>query len=484
MAGKRTSKAPRPAKRPPRSTSLAGASAAAIAAVCLGVFGVYYRSTIKSEARPAALQERPPPIEPADKPPVEEAANARPVAPTPNPNCTDKAPECSGWARIGECDVNPGFMLVHCASSCDKCEMLDYRKRCAIDETVPLSVPPGEMDATFRHASSGRFASLEPVVLSSDPWVLQFDNFVSDDEAEAFIQGARSKGWALSEDAGEMRADGSSHCLLKRPPWGRRASSPWPVPIGASLAVGGPPYSRGVGGRPGLLLLLLPETRGRRQGASTNVGCRALSMKVRADPLVAPHIDDGVVRHQGVPGGRAHPARHGARRERDARAASQLGVRAGALRVHAAWRACGVHAACMRRACGVHAACIPPVAGAAVPGGSLLIHIARRCSVMCASTPTAHHAYTTINMHAGAAVRGGTVLRWPPRLHPRARKAAVRPACVHSLHVPIRRGGEVAGFKRPFTSMAAGRPPSAWLLCRLRARRNTRERGPRSLSPP
>ena len=38
----------------------------------------------------------------------------------------------------------------------------------------------------------------------------------------------------------------------------------------------------------------------------------------------------------------------------------------------------------------------------------------------------------------GAAVRGGPVLRRPPRLHPRALEAAVRPARLHALHVPLR----------------------------------------------
>jgi len=217
---------------------------AAMLAVGFGAAGgMIDLSAAQPQKAPAAVVERPPPVErtpakakaaskpiadvrgvderrpPAEKPPVEqppvEQAASGPVAPTPDPNCADKASvaECSGWARIGECDANPGFMLVQCASSCNKCEMMDYRKRCAVDETVPLSVPPGEMDETFRHASSARFASLEPVVLSSDPWVLQFDTFLSDEEADAFIRGGATKGWALSEDAGAMRSDGSFEAI-------------------------------------------------------------------------------------------------------------------------------------------------------------------------------------------------------------------------------------------------------------------------------
>merc|ERR1740133_383638 len=224
-ANKKSGKAPKPAKRPSQSTTtLAGAAAAAIAAVCFGVS----RFTITN---PVSTMEQPPPIE--RKPPVErkprvvekplprpggredpgEVPGGRPAAPTPDPKCADKAPECGHWASIGECVASPGFMMVSCASSCDMCDMQDYRKRCAVDATVPLSVAPGAMDETFRLASSAAFASLEPVVLSSNPWVLQFDAFLSDEEADAFIRGGATKGWALSEDAGAMRSDGSFEAI-------------------------------------------------------------------------------------------------------------------------------------------------------------------------------------------------------------------------------------------------------------------------------
>ena len=52
---------------------------------------------------------------------------------------------------------------------------------------MPLSVAPGAMDETFRLASGAAFAHLEPRVLSSDPWVLQFDAFLSEEEAAARV---------------------------------------------------------------------------------------------------------------------------------------------------------------------------------------------------------------------------------------------------------------------------------------------------------
>ena len=35
--------------------------------------------------------------------------------------CNDQSKECSFWAEIGECDVNPNYMLSSCAKSCKQC---------------------------------------------------------------------------------------------------------------------------------------------------------------------------------------------------------------------------------------------------------------------------------------------------------------------------------------------------------------------------
>lgn len=35
--------------------------------------------------------------------------------------CTDEHPECSFWAKKGECDKNPRYMQTSCRKSCDTC---------------------------------------------------------------------------------------------------------------------------------------------------------------------------------------------------------------------------------------------------------------------------------------------------------------------------------------------------------------------------
>lgn len=48
--------------------------------------------------------------------------------------CQDKQPldACAGWVASGECDENPGFMLVNCAESCNLCRRVcqDHNASC------------------------------------------------------------------------------------------------------------------------------------------------------------------------------------------------------------------------------------------------------------------------------------------------------------------------------------------------------------------
>ena len=134
------------------------------------------------------------------------AAAAKPPCPA---NCTDKDPSsCPSWAASGECTDNPGYMLVQCACSCDSCDQVDYKVRCKLDPDAELAVPPGAMGETFERILSD-FPQLHPTVLSRDPWLLQLDAFLDDEEASAFVRQGSSKGFETSADTGKMRADGS-----------------------------------------------------------------------------------------------------------------------------------------------------------------------------------------------------------------------------------------------------------------------------------
>ena len=36
-------------------------------------------------------------------------------------NCIDEHENCKGWAKVGECEANPKYMLVSCRRSCNVC---------------------------------------------------------------------------------------------------------------------------------------------------------------------------------------------------------------------------------------------------------------------------------------------------------------------------------------------------------------------------
>lgn len=114
------------------------------------------------------------------------AAAATAVAPDPSCADRDKTGACAHWAASGECEKNPAYMKMKCAASCHSCDMLDYGKRCPIAEDRVPAVPPGTMGESFERALT-EFAALEPTVLSRDPWVVSFDNFLDADEVAAVL---------------------------------------------------------------------------------------------------------------------------------------------------------------------------------------------------------------------------------------------------------------------------------------------------------
>ena len=105
------------------------------------------------------------------------------------PACVDrdKTGACAHWAASGECEANPAFMKLKCAASCNTCDILDYKKRCPMPADRVPAVQAGDISTTFERALS-EYQSLGPKVLSRDPWVMSFDNFLSDEEVEAVVK--------------------------------------------------------------------------------------------------------------------------------------------------------------------------------------------------------------------------------------------------------------------------------------------------------
>jgi hypothetical protein len=131
--------------------------------------------------------------------------------------CVDQDPGCANWASLGECHNNPrsptrpepswrsqlvcrhkltarpacsrlgpftGFMLQSCAVACGTCEA--KQTGCDRTETAPTLQAGDALDAMFRRALS-EFPEHSPTALSTDPWVLQFENMVSAEDAAALV---------------------------------------------------------------------------------------------------------------------------------------------------------------------------------------------------------------------------------------------------------------------------------------------------------
>merc|ERR1740121_286051 len=73
---------------------------------------------------PANPMPTPAPTQAPSPAPTPAPTQAPTQAPTPAPTdgpCTDDNENCEQWASVGECDANPGYMLVNCRKSCAAC---------------------------------------------------------------------------------------------------------------------------------------------------------------------------------------------------------------------------------------------------------------------------------------------------------------------------------------------------------------------------
>jgi hypothetical protein len=105
--------------------------------------------------------------------------------------CSDSNDECPRWARSGECEANKRYMLSACSKSCSVCE--SKKIGCERRNAAPGVHAPGGLTSLFRRALE-EFPQFSPTALSSPvspkeggPWVLQFEDLVSEEEAKTMV---------------------------------------------------------------------------------------------------------------------------------------------------------------------------------------------------------------------------------------------------------------------------------------------------------
>jgi len=139
--------------------------------------------------------------------------------------CEDRHTTCPRWQRSGECEINPGWMIVNCPQSCNACHLLDPKVRCDRGHLNVSDSPafvPGAMHDMFSSMKE-RFGDRYGVTVhSTSPWVVTFDNFVTHEEADALI--AQQTKFERSTDSGKQNEYGETGRVLSQ---GRTSSNSW-----------------------------------------------------------------------------------------------------------------------------------------------------------------------------------------------------------------------------------------------------------------
>lgn len=134
--------------------------------------------------------------------------------------CFDTLPEyCE--AIKGNCRITPGWMVANCPKTCDMCDIIDRKDRCLRSKLNISDEPwikPGELHTLFEGMLE-RGKDFSPQVVSREPdgpWMIVFDNFVNDEEIEAFLKWGKFYGFTRSTDTGPQFARGQNEYLVSR----------------------------------------------------------------------------------------------------------------------------------------------------------------------------------------------------------------------------------------------------------------------------
>ena len=110
-------------------------------------------------------------------------------------------------------------MIVNCANICKSCPLRDAKIRCNRDYLNMTSIPAkptGGLTTMFENIIEKYSTIYNVTVLSRDPWVVTFDNFMTDTEIDALLSTASSNGqsWERSTDTGIVNAYSSSYSYI------------------------------------------------------------------------------------------------------------------------------------------------------------------------------------------------------------------------------------------------------------------------------
>jgi hypothetical protein len=141
-------------------------------------------------------------------------------------DCTDRHHECREFEQNNECTKNPGWMIVNCPKSCNACHLRDAKVRCQrsfLNISDSVAYAPGELSTMFASIEEKFSDRYDVNIVSTDPWIVTFDNFLTDDESRALITTVAGN-WERSTDTGSVNEYGETGRVLST---GRTSSNAW-----------------------------------------------------------------------------------------------------------------------------------------------------------------------------------------------------------------------------------------------------------------
>lgn len=116
-------------------------------------------------------------------------------------------------------------MIISCAKSCNACHLRDPTLRCdraRLNITTSPVYAPGDMNSMFNSIVERFQDRYNITVISTSPWVVTFDGFVSEKEAASILSSVSK--FERSTDTGSMNEFGESGRILSQ---SRTSTNAW-----------------------------------------------------------------------------------------------------------------------------------------------------------------------------------------------------------------------------------------------------------------
>ncbi len=162
--------------------------------------------------------------------------------------CQDRFSVCKDYAKKGHCGRSPGWMIVHCCESCDEelnaSELIDPKKRCSKEQlNTPEPVwKAGDLNKLFVSWATNetlkddfglevlsspepeKYGATWPKAAKDAPWVVVFNDFLTDNEVADLIRGGEIEGFERSTDQGKKNEVGEMEKIVSKT---RTSSNAW-----------------------------------------------------------------------------------------------------------------------------------------------------------------------------------------------------------------------------------------------------------------